>query len=225
MEVMTRALRVQGDCDACACGQASRNIGRPCPFSEQAHERGEHLFQEGDAAERVYFIKHGTVVLARGSGDEASGRARAVRRDGTFVGLEALVGPRYLHSARVTEPTTVCSAPLTRVDDWLGPAGLPARTALEQMLRAEAEEPLHAASPDGTAVERVARWILDELREGVMRPLPRRDVAGLLGMAPETFSRALAELSRRDAIETTRRHLKVKDAVALRRAAGLELSA
>ena len=218
---MTRELQVLAECESCPCGRASRAAGIACPFTRQDYERGTYMFHEGDAAERVWFITRGTVVLTRASGDEADGRARAVRRSGAFVGLEALVRRRYLDSARTTETTLACAAPVASVDDWLGAPGTTARTALEQVLRSEAEEPLHAASPDGTATQRVARWILQEVQPNVARQLPRRDVAGLLGMVPETFSRALAELARQDAIETTRRHLRIKDAQVLLRAAGM----
>jgi CRP/FNR family transcriptional regulator len=207
-------------CESCACGHASTVVGRPCPFVLETCERGATLFREGDPADRVYVIRRGTVVLTRASG-EAGARARAVRRTGAFVGLEALIAPRYLDSARASEPTAACRAPLAAVDDWLGAPGTPARLALEQLLRSEVDEPLHAASPDGTAIERVARWILDEAQGGAPRALPRRDVAGLLGMVPETLSRALAALVRAGAITTNRRHLRVVDAQALRTAAGL----
>jgi CRP-like cAMP-binding protein len=195
-------------------------VGTECPFDDQEHAKGDYLFHEGDAAEQVWFIKRGTVVLHRSSGDEGDARARAVRRPGSFVGLEALVRPRYLDSARTSEPTTACRASKRTIDEWLGAPGTPARTALEQVLLTEAEEPQRAASPDGTATRRVARWILQSVSEGADYQLPRRDVAGLLGMVPETFSRALAALSRVGAIETTRRHLRIKDALALRNAAG-----
>ena len=201
--------------------RASQAIGRTCPFTEETHARGAYLCREGDAAQRMWFIRRGTVVLTRASGDEADTRARGVRRPGSFVGLEALVRARYRDSARTTEPTLACRATLATVDDWLGAPGTPARTALEQVLRTEVEEPQQAASPDGTAVERVARWILQEVQEHVAYELPRRDVAGLLGMAPETFSRALASLERQHAISRTRRHLRIKDPLALLRAAGL----
>jgi CRP-like cAMP-binding protein len=218
---MSSALRVQAECDACACGKASRATGRPCPFTEELHERGEHLYEEGQAADRVWFVKRGTVVLSRASGDETAARARNVRRSGAFVGLEALVHPRYVDSARAGEATIACSAPLAQVDAWLGPPGLPARTALEQQLRSDVHQPLRSASPDGTAIERVARWVIAEVRQGEDgRPLLRRDVAGLLGMAPETFSRALASLVERGAIETSRRHVWVRNSQALQRVAG-----
>jgi CRP-like cAMP-binding protein len=220
---MTTGLRVPAECEACVCGKAARARGGACPFTEQAYERGEHLFHEGEIAERVWFVKRGTVVLARGA-DGANARARAVRRSGSFVGLEALVSPRHLDTARASEPTVACSAPIALVDEWLGTPGMPARMALEQQLRAEVAEPLHAASPDGKAIERVARWILAEpsVHDGAVRPLLRRDVAGLLGMAAETFSRALAELTRLGAIEITRKQLCVKDRAVLAAAAQRE---
>jgi CRP-like cAMP-binding protein len=218
---MTRELRVQWECEACPCGRASRATGTSCPFSEEAHERGATLFHAGDLAERVWFVKRGTIVLTRANGEPGAGRARAVRRDGAFVGLEALVRGRYLDTARASEPTIACVAPLAQVDAWLGAPGTPARTALEQVLRAEVAEPPHAASPDGTATQRVARWILDAAGASDTRPLMRRDVAGLLGMVPETFSRALAELVRLGAVAANRRHVTIVDLGVLTRAAGV----
>ena len=218
---MTSALRVQAECEQCACGRASQATGRGCPFREEAFERGDSLFREGDPAERVWFVKRGTVVMTSSAGDEESERACGVRRAGSFVGLEALVHPRYLQSARAGEPTVACAAPLAEVEAWLGPAGLPARTVLEQQLRSEAHQPLQAASPDGTAVERVARWVIAEVRDGEAgHPLLRRDVAGLLGMAPETFSRALARLVHEGAIAANRRRVWVRNAGVLLRLAG-----
>jgi CRP-like cAMP-binding protein len=208
-------------CESCVCAQASRALGRPCPFTPLEHDRGAVLFHEGDPSTRVWFIRHGTVVLDRSNSDAVAARAHAVRRAGAFVGLDGLVAPKRADSARTTEPTTACGAPLAAVDDWLGVPGTPARLVLEQILRSEADEPPHAASPDGTATERVARWILKEVHDGAPRALPRRDVAGLLGMVPETLSRALARLVALGAIETTRRHLRIVDVPGLRAAAGL----
>ena len=217
---MKPPLPVSEECESCPCGRASRAVESACPFVTLEIERGAHLFHEGESADRVWFVRRGTVVLSRVRGAAPAGRARAVRGHGDFVGLEALVHASYLDNARATAKVAACMAKLPDVDAWLGARGTPARTALEQVLRCEAHEPLAAASPDGTALARVARWILNELGENAGRELPRRDVAGLLGMVPETFSRALAELTRRAAIETTRFHLRITDADALRRAAG-----
>jgi CRP-like cAMP-binding protein len=90
---------------------------------------------------------------------------------------------------------------------------------LEQVLRAECSASPRAATTDGTAMERVARWILAESERGELSQVPRCFAAGLLGMAPETFSRALTQLAEAGAVEVTRRSLAVRDAELLRAAA------
>jgi CRP-like cAMP-binding protein len=189
-------------CENCPCGRTARAAGIDCRFVDTNHAKGDVLFHEGDPAEKVLFIKSGTVLLERGNGP------RAIRRAGAFVGLEALIQPRYADSARVTEPAVVCTATRQAIDEWMGAPGSPARMALEQTLRAEVEDTPRAASSDGTAVERVARWIIQEAGD---QPVMRRDLAGLLGMVPETLSRALAKLAQSGAIELSRKHVKIKD--------------
>ena len=51
--------------------------------------------------------------------------------------------------------------------------------------------------------------------------MPRHVVASLLGMVPETLSRALAQLARTGAIEVTRQAVRIRDSQALKEAAGL----
>jgi CRP-like cAMP-binding protein len=67
-------------------------------------------------------------------------------------------------------------------------------------------------------VARVAAWLLDAA-PGEMGALPRHVVAELLGMQPETLSRALAALAEAGAIEVTRRRIDVRDHAALEDAA------
>ena len=72
--------------------------------------------------------------------------------------------------------------------------------------------------------ETIDQRILQEVPEDRAHELPRRDVASLLGMVPETFSRVLARLAKLGAIEVTRRTLVVRDAEALRGIAAGERS-
>jgi CRP-like cAMP-binding protein len=205
-------------CASCPCGQAAGvgNGGR-CPLVDRRRARGETIYVEGEIAHHVWFVKRGSVVLTR-AGADGGEHARAVRRAGAFIGLEALVQPSYVDSARVASPAVLCGAPLADIDAWLGGKETPLRMALEQVLRAEVTDLPRAAGPDGRALERVARWILDQ-GTGDDAPVARRYVAGLLGMAPETFSRALTRLADRGAIEVTRTSLRVVDANALRHVA------
>ena len=212
-------------CFVCPVGKASGvGQGGRCPFVDRFRQPGEFVYLQGEPANFVWFIKTGTVVLARAMGDSSGEEsARAVRHAGSFLGLEALVQPTYLDSARAATRTTLCGAPREAVDGWLGAPGTPARTALEQVLRTQAEEVPRGASPDGNAVRRVARWLVEEAREDLAPGIPRRFVANLLGMVPETFSRALARLAEAGAIEVTRRTLRIRDRQALITAAGAQL--
>ena len=60
-------------------------------------------------------------------------------------------------------------------------------------------------------MKRVAAWLSDESRNASTLALPRRILADLLGMRPETFSRALTALADRGAILVTRTTLRIID--------------
>jgi CRP-like cAMP-binding protein len=208
--------RICGDCPVAQCG---RDADGACLFVERHQPRGALVCIEGTPATHVWLIKRGAVLLSRSGDDTAAARGpHAVRRAGAFVGLEALIRPTYRETARVTAPSVLCGATLDVVDRWLGPPGSPPRVALEQTLRATCDDLPRAASPDGTARQRVARWLLREAAHGAAA-LPRQDVAGLLGLVPETLSRSLARLATTGAIAVDRRHIRILDLEAVRAAA------
>lgn len=203
----------------CPCTQ-SPEVGAygSCPLHDVRKRSGETLFSEGEPATSVWYVKRGCVVLTRES-RAGSSTPFAIRRAGAFVGMEALVSRTYMHTARVTSPTVLGHGSRELVHEWLA-NGSSARMVLEKVLRAGCSDSPRAATTDGTAVERVARWILAESERGALSQVPRCFAAGLLGMAPETFSRALGQLAETAAIVVTRRNLEVRDAGLLRRLAG-----
>lgn len=205
-------------CASCPAGLvAGLERGDHCPLTDRRRRAGSIVHLEGGRAEVVSFVKRGTVVLTRGgTGNGAAARPHAVRGPGEFLGLEGLVRDNYLDTATVTADAVLCSAPREHFDAWLGGRGSPLRMAFEQVLRAACHDVPRPASVDGSAVARVARWLLAEGGERVDGSVPRRITAGLLGMTPETLSRALATLSARGVIVTTRRELRVRDVGALR---------
>ncbi len=209
---MKRRLFESQSCAQCEVGIASGvGHGQFCPFVDRHRRAGELLYLEGEPASHIWYIKHGTVVLYRESGDkDAEGRAHAVRFQGTFIGLEALVSDYYADSARASSDVVICGATRDGMDAWLGPKGTPARSALEITLRAQSADS-NRHTPRGSAVRRVATWLVDEGPRGATATLPRKLVADLLGMRPETFSRALAHLTKAGAISTTRTTLRILD--------------
>jgi len=194
--------------------------GGHCPFTDRTYRTGALIYHEEEPGHRIWFIKRGTVVLVRDFDGDSEGHVRAVRFPGTFIGIEALVSDYYTDAARAASTVTLCGISRDAIDAWLGPPDMPARVALELTLRASATDRMRSAAPDGTAVQRLAAWLCDEGPRNVMAVIPRKSVADLLGMRPETLSRALAELVKLGAIESGRNRLSILDFDRLRAAAG-----
>lgn len=102
-------------------------------------------------------------------------------------------------------------ATTTRVTEWLNERSAASRVLLEVILRASEDEFLPQSSPDGTAAQRVAHWIISRRDLPSERNLPRNVMADMLGMRPETLSRALHSLADLDLIEVGRRHVLIVD--------------
>lgn len=201
-------------CESCGIGHASGiGAGGFCPFVTQAYRAGDELYVEADPVHHVWFVKQGTVVLSRRRSDERGDRVRTVRFAGGFVGIEALVSPVYIDTARVASGAVLCQAPVQGFEQWLGSKDLPARTALEASVQAMVADLPPRAAADGSAEQRVAEWLTHECQNTLQ--LPRRVIADLLGMRPETLSRALASLAARGAIAVTRTDLRIMDEQAL----------
>ena len=65
-------------------------------------------------------------------------------------------------------------------------------------------------------MQRVATWILDQHQREQTTEVPRKVIAELLGMRPETLSRALHSLCDEGLIEVSRRSLYAVDPGGLR---------
>lgn len=207
----------QMQCHECGLGAASGlGAGGFCPFIERTHADGEIIYREGESVRHIWFIKRGAMVLHRKRGNEREpGRVRTVRFVGGFVGMEALISPTYIDTARTAGQTSVCIATVDGFEQWLGPKGTPARMALESTVQSMIADLPPRAAADGSAAQRVAGWLTEEGPSGGTLQLPRRVIADLLGMRPETLSRALAALAARGAILVSRTNLDIVDPDAL----------
>ena len=177
---------------------------------------GTCLYVAGERADTFYYVKHCAVALSRAAGHEDGEAApHAVRRTGSILGLEGLVRDTYVDTARAATEVTVCAASRADMAAWITRQGA-ALTVLECTLLTWCRDNPRRATADGNARQRVAEWLLEGAERNTSRSLPRSIVAGLLGMKPETLSRAIAALARRGAIVTNRMRIEVVDRTLLR---------
>ena len=167
--------------------------------------------------ERISFVKSGAVLITRSVDEErVEGTPWAIRRAGSFLGLEGLVGAHHLDSARALTDVTLCSATLDAVEVWLAARRPAPRVVLESVLRSGSRERPLRGNADGTAPRRAASWLLDNADRRLPAAVSRQVMAGLLGMRPETLSRALRTLAQRGAIRHGRTSIEILDRARLR---------
>ena len=205
-------------CSRCPAGIASGVAdGGRCPFVPRKRAAGAVLHVAGDPVERVWYVKSGAVLVTRSVDEEQiEGMPWAIRRAGSFLGLEGLVRCDHLDSARALTDVTLCGASLGAVEAWLDRRRAAPRVLLEAALKAGARDRPLRGNADGTAPQRAAAWILENAPDASSGAIPRRVVAGLLGMRPETLSRALGALAMSGAIRLGRRAVAVVDRTQLR---------
>lgn len=167
---------------------------------------GEPIYQQGGAMAPLIVVHKGTVKLTRITPD---GRERVlqVMEPGDFVGEASLLsGERPDHSAIAVTTATLCTF---RHDDFGGllashpQIGFEMLGALSKRLAGTQEKLEQSAQEVGI---RVADYLLGlparPTAAGieVRLPLPKKDVASLLGTTPESFSRALSKLVEQDMV-------------------------
>lgn len=161
-------------------------------------DKGEVIYRAGQPISHLLVVHSGRIRIAR-YGPDGQERLIRVLGPGDFVGEATfLSGERPDHWATAMEPSRLC---VFRHDDLAGlvadhpSIGLGILTAVSRRL-AETERRLTALTSTEVDV-RLADYLLDLPTRRVDRvlrlslPLPKKDIASLLGTTPETVSRTL----------------------------------
>jgi CRP-like cAMP-binding protein len=182
-----------------SCRLAVAGAAEPCPFVEHRHDAGAALLWAGEVPKAVHYVRRGLVVLASARSGEAV--ACAVRGPETLLGLEALEHGALAYQVTALTDVVECRLSIERFTQWLGPLEAPLGVVLRLALREASLRVAERHALEGTAVQRVARFVLRASSAGdEPLQLPQHLVARVLHMRPETFSRAVSSLRRAGAL-------------------------
>ena len=165
------------------------------------------LYEEGDAAEYVYFIRQGLVKLVQKA---PGGKPRIVRflKPGGVAGLESLTGAHYHHTAEALVSTEICRIPRETLQDINSrDVHLFGQLMLSWQKGIDDAHDVIARLCTGMAHGRVARFLLYTLCEpdgDSCIALSRDDLSALLGVTVETASRVVAEFKRKGILKESR---------------------
>ncbi|VBB69786.1 transcriptional regulator, Crp/Fnr family [invertebrate metagenome] len=198
-------------CEFCSIHQAAlfssipieSLAGMHLPIDNIQFDTGASIYNVGGEGGAVFTVRSGLVKLARFL---PNGSYRIVRlaRHGSVLGLEALLGSPYEHTATALSPTFTCRIPRDTVYELAN-----AYPALYQQIMQRFCDAVHQADEwltllsTGSIRARIARLFLyleDKPHESLCTLLGREDLAAILGTTPETTSRIIADMKRAGAI-------------------------
>lgn len=163
-----------------------------------------HLFDRGNAASDLFTIRSGMVKLEHVM---PNGALRVVRllHEGDVVGLEALAGHSYHHTAVAQGKVDACRISTQVIHDLdKHSPKLHAQLMLRwQKMLDEADDFIVQLST-GSSTARLARLLLKLSAVGTngffVAP-SREDIGAMLGITTETASRLMAEFKRKDLVK------------------------
>lgn len=166
-------------------------------------EEGAELFAQGGAADAVFTIRSGNVKIVHEL-ENGSNRIVRMHYPGDALGLEAILGEAYRHSAVALQALNVCSIPVAVLKelDLSSPQIYRQLLARWQLCLDEADSVITELNT-GHAEARVARLLIKLAAHGDERripSLPREDIGAIIGVSTETASRIMADFRRRKLI-------------------------
>lgn len=152
---------------------------------------------------RVFVVESGLVMLsfATAHGDE---QPCGVRAEGSFIGHEAILGQPARFDARLLVPSVLRVADVDAFGRWLAEAPEAQAATLRAVCVESSKLALERTFICGSTIQRLGRFLVGRETNPLLsswQRAPRRVLAGLLSMRPETLSRALRTLHDEGLIE------------------------
>ena len=189
-------------------------------------KRGSPLFRNGETFTSLFAIRTGffkTCVTAADGRDQVTGFQMA----GEIIGLDGIVSDRHTCDAIALEDAEVCVMPFDRIGELSRDIGALQHHVHRIMSREIVRE--HGVMlllGSMRAEERLAAFLLNLVqrlhargfsRSELVLRMTREEIGSYLGLKLETVSRTFSKFAEDGMVEVRQRHLRIIDAVALRR--------
>ena len=179
--------------------------------------KGDYIFREGETSDSLFVVNQGTIKISKLSGE---GKEKIVRFlfPGDFFGQFALLQEKKHDAhAEVLDAAAVC---IIHKQDFLPIIENNAKMAFSFVLAIS--ELLHQAEEWMSTIslleteQRLAKLLLlfherNDFVASFDLPVPKKELAALLGTTPETLSRKLASLEERGLISFVRKRVTIHD--------------
>lgn len=190
------------------------------PIDQLTCAPGAHIYTADDPGRTLFTIRSGLVKLTRFLPDGSQRIVRILRRN-DVMGLEALLGNDYAHTAIAMQETELCRLPVEAVRHLSQRNGRLYDELMARWHRALSDADRWIAEfSTGTARERIARlllWLAELDEHEACQLFSREDLGAVLGLTTETASRTMAEMKRQGLICEPRSNRFLLDTVNLRR--------
>lgn len=178
--------------------------------------RNQHLFSQGDPAKALFLIVEGQIKLSRLAPDGGEAVVHVFGAGETFAEAAMFMGGRYPVTATAVTDSRLVSISNARLRDQV--LAKP-ETAFAMLASMAQHLKLLVAQIEQmkllTTKQRTIRFLLDQSGQtdgaaSFNLPHDKALIANRLGMKPETFSRALAELTKHG-VQMTGSHVAIAD--------------
>jgi len=182
--------------------------------------KGETLFRQEEVAHFIYFVREGTLKILKTS---STGQEKifSIYQSGQFVALSTLFNPPHFYpaTAMAVEKTVVVKVPRELLEIGILSTEGATREWFRQLnRRLEGVQQLLTDQVFMDAKERFKKWLKrfissdNQLLEDeivIKTPVSKQEIADLLSIRRETFSRMLAELKEEGVCEVKGKIFKI----------------
>jgi CRP-like cAMP-binding protein len=180
------------------------------------------VFDRGSEPTGIFFVCSGAVRLMSNCPEGRPKVVEIFEPGGMFGEIGVFTGHRYRTWTQAVGTTLLIHVPRTGLLDAVAVDNALCRRMLTAVC-ARIQRLIDAISCNsaGTASVRVASYLLDLLDRperpdaGIVLPAPKKTIASLLNLTPETFSRVLRNLVEEGALAVSGRRIRVRNRAAL----------